>query len=738
MRLPLHISGGFDLNNRRVLTLTFIIFFLFSSIAAAEEKEIIIKMKENVQFNAFSTNSSTQTEDLFEIIKVKEEDLQGKLEALREDPRIEYIEEEIIFHYTNTVNDLYFNNQKKDFSILQVVEAWKQSNPVEKTVIAVLDSGVNVNHPDLRNRIVKPHNVLDSSASPTDNVGHGTHVAGIAGAQTNNNLGVASIAQNVSVMPIKVGDLNGATNSNIVKGIQYAVKNGASIINLSLGSYDYSEAVHDAIKSAVAQGVLIIAAAGNDGESAKMYPAAYPEVLAVGAVDSQTEQLAGFSNYGDWVNVTAPGVDLYSTCVKGAVEPFDECKTSNPYMHSSGTSMAAPMVASLAALLKSEAPSLSNKQNRYIIEQTSNLNSRDTELYQYGIVNAKSAIDLLQNENRLSGKTSVATSIALAQYGWLGVEKSQLAPKESELNKALLKKEGKFAILASNQSFPDSLAASTLAAQLDAPIYLTFPNRLDGETITELKGNGITDVIVLGGTVTLTDSIVTSLEAKGFNPIRLRGENRYATAVALNDYVAKKKGEVIIASGQDFPDALAISAYAALMDLPIVFVENDKIPAETAQFLEKYQFSRSYVIGGTAAISEELLKELPNPTRISGADRYETTIAIHEYFKEQYNEIQGYFFTTGRNFPDALAGGILSARTDMPILLVDPKRLPQPVKSYLEESGASDRSDLIFRIIGGKAAVSTDVKWQIDQIFYDQYYQDLESFSYNSNSKANE
>jgi cell wall-associated protease len=169
-----------------------------------------------------------------------------------------------------------------------------------------------------------------------------------------------------------------------------------------------------------------------------------------------------------------------------------------------------------------------------------------------------------------------------------------------------------------------------------------------------------------------------------------------------------------------------------------VFVENDKIPAETAQFLKKYQFSRSYVIGGTAAISKELLKVLPNPTRISGADRYETTIAIHEYFKEQYNEIQGYFFTTGRNFPDALAGGILSARTDMPILLVDPKRLPQPVKSYLEESGASDRSDLIFRIIGGKAAVSTDVKWQIDQIFYDQYYQDLESFSYNSNSKVNE
>ncbi|MBP3950074.1 S8 family serine peptidase [Bacillus suaedae] len=691
-----------------IILIIFLSVFIVSNVGLATEEEIVIKKK---TVSSYQSTEVNEDYDMFEFISVDEADYQDQLDKWENDPEVEYVEEEIFYEYTN-VNDTYFDYQLKDFSLLNVTEAWSLYRPAHQSIVAVLDSGVNINHPDLKEKIYKPFNVYDSTNIVTDFVGHGTHVAGLVGAQTNNGIGIAAIAKDVLIMPVKVGDKRGASNANIVKGIQYAAQNGATIINLSLGGYDYSKAIHDAVKAATEQGILIIASAGNDGVQNKMYPAAYPEVLSVGAVNSSNKQLAPFSNFGDWVNIKAPGVNLYSTCVKGTMEPFTECQSSNPYLYSSGTSMASPLVASVAAMLKNQAPSLSNKQNRYLLEASA----------QSDIINAQLANDRLHTESRISGKTSSETALALAKYGWQTIGETELIANDPKLNPTLSLKQGRYIVLASNQSFPDSLAASGLAAKLDSPIALTRSNSIDAELIEALSEYQVTDIIIVGGKAAITEEVETSLRDSGFGVHRISGSNRYETATMINNYVARQNGEVIIASGQNYPDALSISAYAAKLGIPIVFVEKDRIPHDTKAFLQKYQFNRAYVIGGTAAISDSTMKQLPNPIRISGTDRYETNIKVHNYFKNELGEKKGYLLTTGRKFPDALAGGMVSAKESMPILLVEPNRLPSKVKSYLKTEVENSSTKLTFLAIGGRDAISTDVKWQVDQIIYQDFY----------------
>ncbi|WP_052144751.1 S8 family serine peptidase [Halalkalibacter okhensis] len=717
------------MNKLRIVSLTLFVLFLFSLPVSAEQKEVLIK-KSSGEINSLLSTSNQELESQLEVVTIEAEDYDRFLEELQNDSQIEYFEEEITFHYTNTPNDPLFKKQRKDFDLINVTQAWQQYSPQASTIVAVLDSGANTSHPDLKNKVYKSYNVITSSTNVRDDVGHGTHVAGIVGAETNNREGISSIARDVRLMPIKIGDEYGASNMNIVKGIQYAVKNNASIINISLGSYQHSQAVHDAIKEAVNKGIFVIAAAGNDGVQAEMYPAAYPEVLSVGAVDNKTDNLASFSNYGDWVSVTAPGVNIHSTCVKGNFEPYDSCSSSSSYMDLSGTSMAAPMTASLAAMLKNEAPNLTNKQNRYVIEQSSDQSNSNSKYYDFGRIDAAQAMDLLYNENRIAGSTSVATSAAIANYGWSKIAERELTPRESDLNKDVKQKKGRFAVLASNQSFPDSLAASALANELDAPILLTSPRKVDEQTIRTLKSYNVSDVVVLGGTVAIPDSIVKELEKEGLSVTRLRGPNRYSTAVELNNYIAEKNGEVIIANGRNFPDALAVSTYAAKLGIPIVFVEDDQIPAETAEFLAKYDFSQSYVVGGTAVVSSKVLNQLPNPKRISGPNRYETAIAINDYFESSIDGIDGYHIVTGQNFPDALAGGVFGARTNMPLVLVQSDRMPSKVEAYLQQQKDAYGHGLSFHVLGGKAAVSTDVKWQVDQIMYEEFYQNMGQNSY--------
>ena len=175
-------------------------------------------------------------------------------------------------------------------------------------------------------------------AEPDDDVGHGTHVSGIIGATVNNSEGVAGMSWYNKIMPVKVLDSSGAGSTySVAQGIIWATDHGAKVINMSLGNYAQADFLHDAIKYAYEHDVVMIAASGNDNTDRPGYPAAYPEVFAVAATDSNKEK-ASFSNYGDYIDVAAPGDSIASTY------------PGSQYAALSGTSMASPHVAALSRL----------------------------------------------------------------------------------------------------------------------------------------------------------------------------------------------------------------------------------------------------------------------------------------------------------------------------------------------------------------------------------------------------
>jgi subtilisin family serine protease len=201
--------------------------------------------------------------------------------------------------------------------------------------------------------------VLPGASGPEDDHGHGTHVAGIIAAVGHNNMGIAGVAPHCKIMPVKVLNHEGKGDTgDIVAGLLWAVNNGAKIVNMSLGGTGGSRALMDAIAYAQSKDVVVVAAMGNDGANAQEYPAGYPGVIAVGATDS-SDEAASFSNFGSWISVAAPGEDILSTLPTHSVYVTETEGKETSYDSMDGTSMASPFVAGLAALIRSQYPTMS-------------------------------------------------------------------------------------------------------------------------------------------------------------------------------------------------------------------------------------------------------------------------------------------------------------------------------------------------------------------------------------------
>ncbi|MDY6892457.1 MAG: S8 family serine peptidase [Chloroflexota bacterium] len=228
-------------------------------------------------------------------------------------------------------------------------------------IVAVLDTGIDLSHPDLDDKDVTGYDFLAGDNNPTDTYGHGTHVAGIALAETNNSVGTAGIGYSpaIQVMPLRVGDEYGIPTSASVDAIYYAADNGANVINMSYGGRFGSAAEQQAINYAWDKGVVVVASSGNDGSGLVSYPAAFTNCIAVGSTN-WNDKLAPYSNKGRDLDVVAPGGDMshyddlggiYSTMPTYDVYLTTAYSYDKNYDHLQGTSMAAPQVAGLAALL---------------------------------------------------------------------------------------------------------------------------------------------------------------------------------------------------------------------------------------------------------------------------------------------------------------------------------------------------------------------------------------------------
>ena len=372
------------------------------------------------------TSASTESTQIFKLTFSEDVDIEEAAKTYKALPEVDFAEPNQTFEIQSDIesyvpNDTGYENQWA-LNKIEAQKAWAISQGSNQVVIAVLDTGIDYKHEDLANNIwqntqeipnngqdddgngfiddVKGWDFVDVAVSskvatnedgqtednePDDKQGHGTHLAGIIAAQTNNQLGISGLAGQCQVMAVRVGYLTSSGSGAIelddaARGIKYAVDNGARVLNLSFGGY-VSQTLDLMLQYAADNGVVVVAAAGNEGKANIIYPASRIDTIAVGATDG-ADLKASWSNTGSQLVLTAPGSQIYSTL------------PGNQYGYKSGTSMATAFVAASAALLLSKMPTLSVAEVRNILTETSEdlgASGFDTS-YGYGRINVFKAL----------------------------------------------------------------------------------------------------------------------------------------------------------------------------------------------------------------------------------------------------------------------------------------------------------------------------------------------------------
>lgn len=323
---------------------------------------------------------------------------------LSQDPNVEYAEPNFLAGIVGsppkipaqfTPNDKFFQYQWH-LQTIQMPAAWDISTG-EGVIVAIIDTGVDFNAPDLANtRRLPGYDFVNNDADPTDDQSHGTHVAGTIAQSTNNSIGVAGVAFNAQILPVKTLDSTGnGSYENIIKGITYAVNQGAKVINMSLAGRNGSRGLLEAVQFAHSRGVVVVAAAGNSNGAVE-YPAAYDEfVIGVGATRLDNTR-ARYSNVGPQVDLVAPGGDVEvdqndDTFADGVLQMTFKSPGNYTYLFFEGTSMATPHISGLAALLLSVKPDASPVEIENIMAQTAR-NLGPANEYGAGLIQAASAL----------------------------------------------------------------------------------------------------------------------------------------------------------------------------------------------------------------------------------------------------------------------------------------------------------------------------------------------------------
>lgn len=279
------------------------------------------------------------------------DEIMGELSSL---PEVRYVEP----NYTVTGQEVIPNDPGFAFQYalvnIRAPQAWDITTGSSAVTIAIIDSGVDLSHPELAPKLLPGRDFVNGDWVAQDDNGHGTHVAGIAAAASNNGLGMAGVSWGARILPVKaLNAFNSGTYANVAEGIKWATDQGAQVINLSLGGPNSSQTLEDAIAYAASRGVAIVAAAGNTGGDI-LYPARYPAVIAVANTNAANQRVST-SAFGPEIDLSAPGAGIYSLAIGGG------------YRYLGGTSMSAPHVSGALALLLS-LPGVSAGQARAYLE----------------------------------------------------------------------------------------------------------------------------------------------------------------------------------------------------------------------------------------------------------------------------------------------------------------------------------------------------------------------------------
>jgi len=344
------------------------------------------KKEEHILRRLTRAPKDARVPDLSKIYKLKldcepEQSLQEVVQAYQNNPNVEYAELNYIVSIDLTADDPFYRSQWS-LQTINAPEAWDITTGSSQIIVALVDTGVDYNHRDLQQNMwvndaelngikgqdddrngyvddIYGYNFIYNNGDPTDDHGHGTHCAGIIAAKGNNALDIAGICWNAKIMALKFLGLQGeGTTADVVQALHYAVENGADIISNSWGNNSESNVLKDALDYAHSQGVILVAAAGNDNSNSPYYPAGYEHIISVAATDADDNKWS-LSNYGDWVDIAAPGVDILSLRAEGTSQGVSYSPST---VVLSGTSMAAPHIAGACALLLSINPLLPYNQ----------------------------------------------------------------------------------------------------------------------------------------------------------------------------------------------------------------------------------------------------------------------------------------------------------------------------------------------------------------------------------------
>jgi subtilisin family serine protease len=375
-----------------ILTITIILATTLTAAAinpipeTPDKTELLLRFKpgvtENFKRKLLTTFELEIVEEIHQIqtiiVRVPEKALQQVKNALSHNPMIDFVEENRQIPPSAIPNDPYYTKQWH-LTKIGAPEAWKFSIGKSDVIIAVLDSGVDPNHPDLAAKLLPGYNFYDNNYNTSDVYGHGTKVAGVAAAITNNALGVAGIAWQCSILPVRVTDTDGYTSYSLLsKGLIYAADHGAKTATISFQIYG-GKALSSAAKYFMDKGGLVVGAGGNTGQYCN--DTDNPYIISVSATTS-TDTITSWSTYGPYIDLAAPGSSIYTTFKGGG------------YGSASGTSFSTPIVAGLAALIFSANPNLTPTQVEQILKSTAvDLGSPGYDIYYgWGRINASKAL----------------------------------------------------------------------------------------------------------------------------------------------------------------------------------------------------------------------------------------------------------------------------------------------------------------------------------------------------------
>lgn len=554
----------------------------------------------------------------------------------------------------------------------------------------VVDTGLRASHAAFTGR-VRTGVDFSGSGSTSDCNGHGTSVAGVLAGR------LVGAAQQATLVPLRVSGCAGtARSSSLIAAVAWAVDDHRAgtpaVLNVSYGGPP-SDALDRALRAAVADGITVVVAAGNEGADAcGSSPAREPSVITVGA-STASDSLAGFSNRGSCVDLLAPGASIVSA---GSDSDTSAVVTS-------GTSLSSPITAGAAAVLLGAHPSLTPEQVAAALTAGASRVASPTAGTTDRLVRASTATTLSDPPAAAGSGAVVAiggqaliSDAALAALA-AGRSSERIAGGDSYSTSALVSARAfpdgaHHAYLATGTAFADALGAAAAAAGSAAPVLLTRPDAVPAPVLAELARLHPDTVTATGGPAAISDAVLDQVrQATGASVVRASGDDRYATAraVALDARAAAgassggsagtaagtssgtAPGTVYLASGEAFPDALSASGAAGRSGSPLLLTTPAVLPAATAEQLGQWRPARVVVLGGPAAVSDAVLRQVAAVTggavdRVSGASRYETAAAVLEAGPAPATV----WLASGESYADALCGAAAAAASGGALVIV--------------------------------------------------------------------